>query len=42
MKSNRNGYVAAMNKRHGSSRPMKDKREKRVNNPKKSWKEEVR
>ena len=30
----RNTLVEAMNKRHASSRPMKDRREKRVNNPK--------
>jgi len=42
MKSNRNGLVQAMNKRHSASRPMKDRREKRANNPKRSWKEELR
>ena len=42
MKSNRNGYVAAMNKRHGSSKPMKDRRDRRTNNRKNSWKEEDR
>lgn len=30
----RNTLVEAMNKRHASSRPMKDRREKRANNPK--------
>lgn len=41
MKASRNGYVAAMNKRHTSSKPMKDRREKRSNNRKNSWKEEI-
>ena len=41
MKSKRNSLVAAMNKRHVRSRPMKDRRSKRMNNPKKSWKEEA-
>lgn len=39
-KINRNGLVQAMNKRHAASGPMKDRREKRVKNPKKSWKSE--
>lgn len=42
MKRNRNGLVQAMNKRHTSARPMRDKRAKRSNNPKKSWKEDWR
>lgn len=41
-KYSRNGLVQAMNKRHVVSRPHKDKRAKRANNPKRSWKEETR
>jgi hypothetical protein len=40
MKRNRNSLVAAMNKRHASGRPMKNRRDKRKNNPKKSWRQD--
>jgi hypothetical protein len=40
MKNKRNGLVQAMIKRHTSARPMKDRRDRRSNNPKRSWKEE--
>lgn len=40
MKRNRNSLVVAMNKRHGSGRPMKYRRDKRRNNPKKSWRQD--
>lgn len=42
MKFHRNGLTQAMNKRHAASKPHKDKRTKRANNPKRSWKEETR
>ena len=42
MKHARNGLVQAMNKRHVAAKPMRDKRSKRKNNPKKSWKEDWR
>lgn len=42
MKFRRNGLAQAMNKRHARSKPHKDKRLKRANNPKRSWKEETR
>jgi hypothetical protein len=42
MKRNvRNGLVQAMNKRHATSKPMKDRRGKRLNNKKNSWKGEL-
>ena len=41
MKSNRNGLVQAMNKRHAVSHPMKDRRSKRAKNSKRSWKEDM-
>lgn len=40
MRNVRNNMVSAMNKRHTGSRPMKDRRDKRSNNPKRSWQEE--
>lgn len=40
-KQTRNGLVSAMNRRHTSSRPMRDRREKRQGNRKRSWKEEA-
>jgi len=40
MRNVRNNMVAAMNKRHTSARPMKDRRDKRSANPKRSWQEE--
>lgn len=42
MKFKRNGLVQAMNKRHKVATPHKDRREKRVNNVKRSWKEDLR
>jgi hypothetical protein len=41
MKNIRNSFVSAMNKRHVGSIGMKDRRKKRINNPKKSWKGEL-
>jgi len=41
MKIYRSGLTQAMNKRHVASPPHKDKRKKRSNNPKRSWKEET-
>jgi len=40
MKHNRNSLVVAMNKRHVSGRPMKNRRDKRKDNPKKSWRQD--
>jgi hypothetical protein len=36
----RNSYVNAMNDRHPADTKMKDRREKRKGNPKRSWKNE--
>jgi hypothetical protein len=42
MKNKRNGLVQAMIKRHKVTNPHKDRRTKRSNNPKRSWKEDIR
>lgn len=39
-KSKQNPVAVAMNKRHNKNTKMKDKREKRKNNPRKTWLDE--
>lgn len=41
MKKSRNTLVVAMNKRHNSKTIHHDRRERRKNNPKRSWKEDM-
>lgn len=40
MRKVRNSYAAAMTARHKTSAPMKDRREKRNKNPKRSWRKD--